>query len=146
MYFCAAPSSENDHGSMNLDFEYGSGPLDHAVQSSSQKSDHRMLHPALDRGDHLARVALEPMPVEGFGHDSELDGQIARKILGFRFAALLAPQADEGGFVLAHDDAGIRAAEKLTPVRIPGFRGISKHCRVPMLLMRETVRGTEHVR
>ena len=74
MYFCAAASSENDHGSMNLDFEHGPCNFHHAVQRGSQKLDDRVLHSLLDRGDDLAGIALIPVPVQGFSHDPELDG------------------------------------------------------------------------
>ena len=55
----------------------------------------------------LARVALVPMPVERFGNDPELDEEIAREVFRFRFPALLPPEAQQGGLVIAHDDPGV---------------------------------------
>ena len=91
MYFCAAASSENDQGSMNLDFEHRPGALDHAVQSGSQELDDRVLDPPLDRSDQLAGVALVPVPVQGLGCVPKLHDKVAREVLGFGFAALLSP-------------------------------------------------------
>ena len=54
------------------------------------------------------------MPVEVFGHASELDDQVARQVLGLGFAALLPPQPEQGCFVVAHDDPGVGAADKGT--------------------------------
>jgi antitoxin (DNA-binding transcriptional repressor) of toxin-antitoxin stability system len=34
------------------------------------------------------------------------------KIFWLDLAALLAPQAEQGGFIVAHDDAGVRAADE----------------------------------
>src|SRR6476646_6731732 len=80
MYFCAAASSENDHGSMNLDSNT-SGALDYAVQGGCQKPDDRVLDPALDCRDHLAGIALVPVPVERLCYDPELDHEVARQVL-----------------------------------------------------------------
>jgi hypothetical protein len=50
-------------GEHELGLEHRPGTLDHAVQGGCQKPDHWMLDPPLDRCDHLAGVALVPMPV-----------------------------------------------------------------------------------
>src|SRR5262245_27581063 len=71
-----------------------------------------MLDPALDRGDDLACVALEPQPIEVFGHDAELHHEVPREVLRFGLAALLPPKAQEGGLVRAHNNAGVRAANE----------------------------------
>ena len=113
MYFCAAASSENDHGSMNLDFEHRPGALDHAVQRRREKPDYRMLDPPLDGCDDLAGIALVPMPIERFGHHPKLDHEVARKVLGLRLAALFPPEAKECSLVIPHDGAGIGAADEL---------------------------------
>ena len=59
IYFSAAPSSENDHGSMNLASKHRPGGFDHAVQCGGHPADDRMLHPALDIGEDLAGIALD---------------------------------------------------------------------------------------
>ena len=38
--------------------------------------------------------------------------QVGGQVLGLGLAALLPPEADQGGFVVAHDDPGVRAADK----------------------------------
>ena len=54
-----------------------------------------MLHPALDVGEDLPRVAFEPMPVQGFGDHAELDNEIAGEVLRLDLAPLLAPQPQQ---------------------------------------------------
>src|SRR5947209_6756920 len=56
-----------------------------------------------------------PFSVEVFGDPAELYDQIAGEVLGLDFASLFPPQPQQGGFVVAHDDAGLRAAEKRAP-------------------------------
>jgi hypothetical protein len=90
-------------------FKYRPGGFDHAVEGGRHIADDRMLHPALDPCEDLAGIALVPVAVERLGHDPELDNEVAGKILGLGFAALLAPEAEQGGRVIAHDDAGVRA-------------------------------------
>ena len=64
----------------------------------------------------MAGVALVPAPVEVLGHGPELDDQVARQVLRLDLAALLAPEAQQGGLVVAHDDPGVRAADEAAPV------------------------------
>ena len=65
----------------------------------------------------MTGVALVPAPVEVLGHGAELDNQVAGEVFRLDFAALLAPQPDQGGLVVAHDDPGVRAADKGAAVR-----------------------------
>jgi hypothetical protein len=60
---------------------------------------------------------LVPAPVEVLGHAAELDDQVTGEVLGLHFAAFLPPEAEQGGFVVAHDDAGVRAAYESAPKR-----------------------------
>jgi len=60
----------------------------------------------------LARIALVPDPIERLGHQTELDGEVAGQVLWLDFATLFPPEAEQGGLVFAHDDAGVRAAYK----------------------------------
>ena len=107
MYFSAAPSSVNDHGSMNLASK--TAPVASTMPSSGggHPADDRMLHLALDIGEDLAGVAFEPVAVEGLGDDAELDDEVAGEVLGLDLAALLPPEAEQGGLVVAHDDPGV---------------------------------------
>ena len=75
-----------------------------------------MLDPPLNVCDGLARVALVPKPVEVLGNQPELDDQIAGEVLRLGFAAFLAPKAEEGFFIVAHDDAGVGAADEVPPL------------------------------
>jgi hypothetical protein len=64
----------------------------------------------LDRGDGMPRVALIPGPIEVLGGHPELDDEVCREVLRPDLASLFLPQPDQGLLVLAHDNAGIRAA------------------------------------
>ena len=70
---------------------------------------------ALDIRHHLAGVGLIPMPIEGLGHDPELDNEVPRQVLRLGLAPFLPPEPEEGGFVALHNDPGIRAADKALP-------------------------------
>ena len=92
--------------------EHRPGGFDHAVEGGGHPAHDRMLHPALDLGEDLAGVAFVPVPVEGLGHDPELDDEVAGEVLRLDLAALFPPQAEQGGLVIAHDDPGVRAADE----------------------------------
>jgi hypothetical protein len=66
----------------------------------------------LHLGHDLAGMALVPVPVEVFGHDPELDNEVGGEVLGLYLAALLPPEAEQGGLIIAHDDPCVRAAYK----------------------------------
>src|SRR5262249_47597316 len=40
-------------------------------------------------------------------------------VFGLDVAALLPPQPEEGGFITAHNDAGVRATDEVPPIRGP---------------------------
>ena len=95
----------------------------HPIEGGSHPLDHRMVYPPLNVLERVSGIALVPMPVEMLGHDPELDNEIAGEILGLGFTALLAPEADKGIFIFAHDDASIRTADKILAISgIPSFR------------------------
>jgi hypothetical protein len=71
-----------------------------------------MLDPALHVLDRKACVALIPAPIEVLGHGPELDDEVVGQVLRLRFAAFLVPETNQGGFVVAHDNSGIRAADE----------------------------------
>ena len=89
---------------------------DDAVEGRPHPPEHRMPQPMLDAFDRLPGVALVPMPVEGFSHEPELDDEVAGQVLRLGLAPFLPPQADQGGFIVAHDDPGVRAADELSAV------------------------------
>ena len=71
-----------------------------------------MANSALDIRKGLTGIALEPVPIEGLGHDPKLDNEVSGEVLGLDFAPLFAPEPDKSGFVLAHDYAGVGAADE----------------------------------
>jgi hypothetical protein len=82
-----------------------------------------MPEPMLNAFDGLPGIALVPMPVERFGHHAELDNEVAGEVLRLGFAPFLLPEADEGVFIIAHDDPGVGAAYQGMAVSgIPSFR------------------------
>ncbi len=114
--FFGRPSSENDHGSMNL--ASNTAPVASTMPSrvAAIQRTTGCFTRRWTRGEDLAGVALEPVAIEGFGHDPELDDEVAGEVLRFDLAALFPPQAQQGGLVVAHDDPGVRAADEITAV------------------------------
>jgi hypothetical protein len=51
---------------------------------------------ALNIGEDLPRIGLVPAPIQLLGRKTELNNEIARKVLWLDFAPLLPPQPDEG--------------------------------------------------
>ena len=112
MCFSAAPSSENDHGSMNLASNTTPLPATITVKRRPHPLQHRVTEPMLNAFNDLPSLALIAVPVEGFGREAELDDEVAGKVLRLGLAALLAPKLEEGGLVVPHDEAGTRAADE----------------------------------
>jgi hypothetical protein len=71
-----------------------------------------MSHVALHVTDLPAGIALEPGAIELLGSSSELNNEVAGEILWLGFAPFLPPEAEQGGFIVAHNDSGIRAADE----------------------------------
>src|SRR5262249_6424837 len=71
-----------------------------------------MPDPTLDVADLPAGVALVPGAVELLGCPSELHDEVAGEVLRFGLSAFLAPEANQGGFIMAHDDPGIRTTDE----------------------------------
>jgi hypothetical protein len=63
-------------------------------------------------------IAFVPLAIEVLGHQAELDDEVGREVLRPDLAPLFLPQAEQGLFVLAHDDAGVRAADEVPAVSI----------------------------
>ena len=112
MYFSAAASSENDQGSMN--FEHRPGGFNPAVQRRRHPAQCRVPDLALNIGKNLTGIGLVPAPIQLLSRNAKLDDQIARQVPGRDLTALLPPQAEKGGLIVAHDDAGVRAADEVT--------------------------------
>jgi hypothetical protein len=66
-----------------------------------------MMDAALYIHDDLPSVSLVPAPIEVLSCLPELNDEVAGEVFGFHFAPLLAPEAEEGGFIIAHYDPGI---------------------------------------
>jgi hypothetical protein len=104
-------------GQHEFGLEHRPAAGDDAVEGRPHPPQHRMPQPMLNAFDRLPGVALVPMPVEGFGHEPELDDEVAGQVLRLGLPPFLEPEADQGGFIVAHDDAGVRAADECAPSR-----------------------------
>jgi hypothetical protein len=71
----------------------------------------------LDAFDGLPGVALVPKPVEWLGHHAQLDDEVAGQVLRLNLAPFLAPEPDESGFIVAHDDPGVGATDEALTLR-----------------------------
>jgi hypothetical protein len=85
---------------------------DNPVNGRPHPAEHGMPEPMLNAFDGLPGVALVPMPIERFSHQAELDDEVAGQVLRLGFAPFLLPEADEGGFIIAHDDPSVGAADE----------------------------------
>ena len=79
-------------GQHELGLEHRPGAVDHPVEGRAHPAVDRVAHLPLHLRDHLAGIALIPVPIEVLGHAPELDDQIARQVLRLDLAALLAPE------------------------------------------------------
>ena len=75
-----------------------------------------MPQPSLNVRDHLPRIGFIPAAIELLGGEPELDHEIARQVLRFDLASLLAPEPDQRGLVITHDDPGVRTADEVPSV------------------------------
>ena len=116
MYFSAAPSSENDHGSMNLASK--TAPVASTMPS-------RVAAIQRTTGCCTRRwTSVRTWPVlrsyqcrlRGSVTTPELDDEVAGEVLRLDLAALFPPEAEQGAFVVAHDDPGVRAADEVAAV------------------------------
>ena len=122
MYFSAAASSENDHGSMNL--ASNTAPLASTRPSSVAAIQRRagcrtcrwtsvMTCPVLASYQRRLRSSVA---------SAELDDEIAGQVLRLDLAALFPPEPQQGGLIIAHDDPGIRAADEVAARRFDFVR------------------------
>ena len=87
-----------------------------AVERRAHPAQHWVADLTLDVDDRLAGIGLIPAPVQVLGRQTELDDEVARKVLRLNFAPLFSPQPDQGCLVVAHDDPGVRAADEIAAV------------------------------
>ena len=100
-----------------LGFEDRPAGLNPPVQRRRHPLHRRMSDPALDVGDHLPGIELVPTPIEVLGDCPKLNNQVPREVLRLDLPSLLPPQPHQGDFVIAHDDPGVRAADKRAAIR-----------------------------
>jgi hypothetical protein len=70
----------------------------------------------LNVGDHLPGTGLIPAPVQIFSCDAKLDDEVAGQVLWFYLASFFPPQAYQCSLISAHDNSGIGAADKVSPL------------------------------
>ena len=115
MYFSAAASSENDHGSMNL--ASNTAPLPRPGRRASPPSTAApVLDMPLDVDDDLPGIDLIPAPIKVLGDRPKLDNEVAREVLRLDLTPLLPPQPHQGDLIVAHDDPGVGTAYKRSAV------------------------------
>src|SRR5262249_61134108 len=87
----------------------------------------------------LTPFAVIPPPVQLLGRIAKLDHEITRQVLGLHFAPLLPPEPEQGAFVVAHDDPGIRTADKIaTDFPKRSHRRLSLKAKVDFMLFTST--------
>ena len=101
-------------GQHELGLENRPGGLDPAVKRGRHPSDRWVPDLPLDVGDDLTGIGLVPAPVQLLCGQAELDDKVARQVLRLDFSALFAPKPQEGALIVAHDDPGVRAADKVS--------------------------------
>src|SRR5690348_13622941 len=84
-----------------------------------------MVDATLNIGDASAGVALVPGAVERFRGGPNLHDEVAGQVVRFGLPTLLAPKAEQGRLVAAHDNPGVRAADKSSAVRPEGLDRIA---------------------
>jgi hypothetical protein len=99
-------------GQHELGLEHGFCALHDAVEGCRHPGNGRMLDLALDVDDAPAGVALVPGAVELFGGGPKLHDEVAGQVVRLGLAPFLPPKADQGRFVTAHDDPGVRIANE----------------------------------
>jgi hypothetical protein len=70
----------------------------------------------LDIGEDLTGIALVPASVQILGCNTKLNDEIAGQILRIDLAALLPPETEQGGFIVAQDGPRIRSTDEITPL------------------------------
>jgi hypothetical protein len=92
-----------------------------------------MPNAALDILEDLSGIALEPVPIEFFGHDPELNGEVSGEVFGLDFPPFLFPQPQQRGFIVSQNNSSVRATDKGAP-RSVVLRLSSLHLKPPKKL------------
>src|SRR5215813_10800566 len=128
MYFSAAASSENDHGSMNLDSK--TAPVASTVPSRVATIQ-GMAECLTRRWTSVTRRPVLRSYQERLSSSVAVPSCTTRlrdRSSGSTSPLFLAPEADKGPFVIAHNDPGVRAADEETAVTISrAFRSELRH-------------------
>ena len=103
---------------MNFELEHRAGRFDHPVEGGPHPTKHRVANPFLHILYRPTGISFEPLAVEVLRDDPKLDNQVAGEVLRFDFSTLLAPEAEERGFVLPHNDPGVRTADERPAVTL----------------------------
>ena len=104
-------------GQHEFGFEHRPAGFDPPIQRCRHPAQARVPDVLLDVGDDLAGIGLVPAPIEVFGDRPELDDEVAGQVLRLDLTALFLPQPDQGGFVVTHDNPGVRAADEIAAIR-----------------------------
>ncbi len=67
-----------------------------------------MLDPPLHLRNDVPAIALEPLPIEGLGHEAKLDEEVVGEVLRLGLAAFLAPQPQQGSLVARASEPPIK--------------------------------------
>src|SRR5262249_8458248 len=105
-----------------LGLEYRLRALHDSIEGGHHPRNCRMPDPALHVADRPAGVALIPGAIELLGRSPELHDEVAGQVLRLGLAPFFAPEPDQGGFIVAHDDPSVRAAEEETALRSRNVR------------------------
>jgi hypothetical protein len=76
MYFSAAPLFGKGPQQHEFGLEHRSGLRNDAVEGRRHPSDDRVANSALHVFEDLTGIAREPVPIQVFGHDPELNDQV----------------------------------------------------------------------
>jgi hypothetical protein len=75
-----------------------------------------MLDLPLDIRDELPSIRLVPTPVQLLSSQAELNDEVGGQVLWLDFSALFPPKAEQGRLVIAHDNAGVGAADEVAAI------------------------------
>ena len=62
--------------------------------------------------DDLTGIGLVPAPIQLLGNGPKLDDEVAGEILWLGLTALFTPLPQQGAFVVAHNDPGVRSTNE----------------------------------
>jgi hypothetical protein len=117
MYFSEAASSENDHGNMNLASNTASVP---STMPSRVAAIHGMAECLTLRWTSVTRRPVLRSYQQRFSSSVATPSWTMRlpdKSSGSA-SPRFSPELDQGRFVAAHNDSGVRAADKGAPMRV----------------------------